>query len=213
MGRNNTQRKTNPNPKVKHPKPPNGPKPSRSCNDDASGSDDDEVVVASKKRGNKGNFHGQRLEFLRSRIDDYLSASAARKMPGNRSALETFWRQLCSQYWRKFPWRLSLKEEPDEDAPGVEEKDEDLSEEDRDKKAQIQTDMKVVHIFFPSVTTVFPDETQTLKNWFNRQRGKTHSIRSNPFFTYFAEMRAANAHPMTAFIIENYSVNGADARH
>ncbi|KAJ7813588.1 hypothetical protein B0H13DRAFT_2382348 [Mycena leptocephala] len=54
-----------------------------------------------KKRGNRGDFHGLRLEFLTVNQERYSEASRKSKTP-------EFWRRLFNAYWRLFPWRVAL---------------------------------------------------------------------------------------------------------
>ncbi|KAJ7626005.1 hypothetical protein FB45DRAFT_1030323 [Roridomyces roridus] len=162
--------------------PPNDPKPAPVDNDDSNGSDsDDEEPVKGKakgkKRGNTCHFQGQRFEFMKEQWHVYMTASEARKGSGkgsgNQSALEDFWRTFFAQWWKKFPWRLELNEEPDPNAEPVEEKDEDMSEKDLDAKGDKQRQLK-----------------KKIKGWFNRQRPTSTSIRSNPFFPWLSRLRA-----------------------
>ncbi|KAJ7116146.1 hypothetical protein C8R43DRAFT_960995 [Mycena crocata] len=57
------------------------------------------------KPGNKGDFHGSRLAFLRKNLDEYLAASKAHQT-------RKFWPKLFEEYWALFDWRLALNEEP-----------------------------------------------------------------------------------------------------
>ncbi|KAJ7642165.1 hypothetical protein FB45DRAFT_1022873 [Roridomyces roridus] len=162
--------------------PPKDPKPAPVDDNDSNGSDsDDEEPVKGKakgkKRGNACHFKGQHFEFMKEQWPVYMTASEARKGSGkgsgNQSALEDFWRAFFAQWWKKFPWRLELDEEPDPDVEPVEEKDEDMSEKDLDAKAEKQRNLK-----------------KKIKGWFNRQRPTSTSIHSNPFFPWLSRLRA-----------------------
>jgi hypothetical protein len=61
-----------------------------------------------KKRGNPGNFHGQRLEFL-------LGHETRLEATGSTVLSNAFFGVVYSEYWMKFPWRLPRDEEPPSD--------------------------------------------------------------------------------------------------
>ncbi|KAJ7436472.1 hypothetical protein B0H11DRAFT_2256177 [Mycena galericulata] len=90
-------------------------------------SDDEGPKKSKQKRGNKGDFHGQRLEFLMSKLEDYTEASNAGKT-------RNFWPGLFQEYWAKFDWRLAINEEP----TGPPASNEKLSKEDEAKKTNAQ---------------------------------------------------------------------------
>jgi hypothetical protein len=69
------------------------------------GSAEGQPAKEKQKRGNKGDFHGQRLELLRSNMDEYLGKSKIGKT-------REFWPGLFHEYLEKFNWRLALNEEP-----------------------------------------------------------------------------------------------------
>ncbi|KAJ7512299.1 hypothetical protein B0H11DRAFT_2214103 [Mycena galericulata] len=58
-----------------------------------------------KKRGQPSEFQGSRLAFMTARLDDYMKYS---KDHNTRS----FWPPFFHAYWREFPWRVPLNEEP-----------------------------------------------------------------------------------------------------
>jgi hypothetical protein len=53
-------------------------------------------AVDKKKRGNKGDFHGQRLEFLNVNMERYVQAS-------KKTKTTVFFRRLFKAYWKIFP--------------------------------------------------------------------------------------------------------------
>ncbi|KAJ7732734.1 hypothetical protein DFH07DRAFT_780844 [Mycena maculata] len=137
-----------------------------------------EPDAPAKKRGSPSDFQCQRLVFLTERIDDYITAS--KKGRGkNSSDLSNFWRDLFFDYWRRFPWRLPLSEEPpaEPEAPpaNAEEAfralDLDLTSDEQDEKAKVQRETK-----------------DKIKRWFNRQRPGKMGIHGNPYFEYLAKM-------------------------
>ncbi|KAJ7159906.1 hypothetical protein C8R43DRAFT_1124272 [Mycena crocata] len=93
-----------------------------------------------------------------------------------------FWKDFFHDYWREFPWRLELTEEPDLDvdvdaAPDTAEAvfqtlDLDLSQEELSQKAEKQRKVK-----------------QKIKRWYNRQRPNAMGIAGNPFFDHLVGMR------------------------
>jgi hypothetical protein len=88
-----------------------------------------------KKPGNKGDFLGLRLEFLLSRLDDYLATSTVGQM-------RLWWPKLMNEYWCKFNWRLDRNEEPVDgtDYPP----NQGLSADEISKKTKIMEDTKQV---------------------------------------------------------------------
>lgn len=60
-----------------------------------------------KKRGNPGDFQGQRAEFLESYQAKYAEKSRSKTTP-------ELWRELFPAYWAKFHWSLPLTEDPSE---------------------------------------------------------------------------------------------------
>lgn len=59
-----------------------------------------------KKRGNRGDFHGQRLEFLEANLPNYQRVSKEGKVR------PWFNDVLFPEYWAKFHWSLPLEKEP-----------------------------------------------------------------------------------------------------
>jgi hypothetical protein len=90
-----------------------------------------------RKPGRKGNFQGQRLQLLESFLPDWDKARL------NRTTGD-FWTIVTSAYWKKFHWRLEQNEEPTGDAP----MDEDLTEDDLEKKAAKIRLVEGVRVFF-----------------------------------------------------------------
>ncbi|KAJ7449741.1 hypothetical protein B0H11DRAFT_1928524 [Mycena galericulata] len=126
-----------------------------------------------KKRGTPSDFQGKRLEFLKKHIPDYVEASKNRET-------RKFWPPFFFDYWRAFPWRIPLNEEPPdapEAAPADAEAafkalDKDLTLEEEDEKAQIQQ-----------------QTAKKIKQWFNRQRPGIMGLHGNPYFEFLARMR------------------------
>ncbi|KAJ7238468.1 hypothetical protein C8J57DRAFT_1528779 [Mycena rebaudengoi] len=88
-----------------------------------------------KKRGNQGDFHGKREEFLNSWLERYCDASAKKNTP-------EIWPKMLHEYWQKFPWCLPIMEEPLDDFTPDAMPDAELSKEDREKKAEVLTKTK-----------------------------------------------------------------------
>ncbi|KAJ6630398.1 hypothetical protein B0H10DRAFT_1939157 [Mycena sp. CBHHK59/15] len=139
----------------------------------------DDTDEPRKKRGTPSDFQGSRLEFLQSRVPEYLKYS-------KKKQTREFWADFMHDYWCKFPWRVPLEEEPPPGAdlpPSDAEAafkalDMDLSPEEEENKSQIQTATK-----------------KKIKGWFNRQRPANMGIHLNPFFDYLARMRRQNNSP------------------
>jgi hypothetical protein len=62
--------------------------------------------VAGKKRGNRGNFEGDRLEFLEASESRYLTASSS-----GRGHITKFIDKFMGSYWIRFPWYDGLDAE------------------------------------------------------------------------------------------------------
>ncbi|KAJ7071709.1 hypothetical protein B0H15DRAFT_957613 [Mycena belliarum] len=113
-----------------------------------------------KKRGNKGDFHGQRLDFLEDRLPEYFAASRDGKT-------SKFWASLFEDYWSKFYWGLALDEEPTGPAP----MDGPLTQAQQQEKERTIKPMK-----------------QKLKNWYNH-RPTSLGLDANPFTPWLARLR------------------------
>ncbi|KAJ7601428.1 hypothetical protein DFH06DRAFT_1154134 [Mycena polygramma] len=115
-----------------------------------------------QKPGNKGDFHGQRLAFLKEQLDGYLEASRNGKT-------RKFWPPFFEKYWDKFSWRLKLDEEPEEGATST--AMEVLSKEEFEQKAKVQLATKI-----------------KLKTWYNHHRNAL-GMASNPFTPWLSRLR------------------------
>ncbi|KAJ6504285.1 hypothetical protein C8R47DRAFT_1248391 [Mycena vitilis] len=115
-----------------------------------------------QKPGNKGDFHGQRLAFLKEQLDGYLEASRNGKT-------RKFWPPFFEKYWDKFSWRLKLDEEPEEGATST--AMEVLSKEEFEEKAKVQLATKI-----------------KLKTWYNHHRNAL-GMASNPFTPWLSRLR------------------------
>jgi hypothetical protein len=108
-----------------------------------------------KKRGQPSNFAGTRLEFLKSKLPEYIAASKLKGTPQARTeGLTVFWPKLFQKYCEKYPWDLPLNQEPDPNAlppPPPQTAEEvftslglNLSPEEEERKGKIQKEMKGV---------------------------------------------------------------------
>lgn len=93
------------------------------------------AAKAPKKRGNKGDFHGSRLEFLNARVETYVNSG---KGPD-------FWATLMAAYWDRFPWTVPINEEPAQ--PILDEDISTLSPEEILQRAKIMHATEEVHPF------------------------------------------------------------------
>jgi len=73
-----------------------------------------DTAPVKKKRGKASDFQGSRAKYLESLIPKYKIASKAKKNPETWANL---WVEVFSGYWKRFPWRLPLNQEPDESNP------------------------------------------------------------------------------------------------
>ncbi|KAF8170032.1 hypothetical protein K438DRAFT_1982930 [Mycena galopus ATCC 62051] len=131
-----------------------------------------------KKRGQESHFKGARLEFMTENIPGYIAAAKKRGTKESKTeGLTVFWAQFFETYWKKFPWKPSLEEELDPNAPEApppQTADEafaalglNLSKEEADAKSKVQIETK-----------------QKIKRWFGRQRPGAMGIQGNPYFDY-----------------------------
>lgn len=91
-----------------------------------------------QKRGNKGDFHGLRLEYLNSRLPAY-------HYNGNKMSFTDFWAETFTGYWQRFPWTVPLTTEPVE--PSDEEEDiSKLSAEELHQRAMIMSTIEKVYV-------------------------------------------------------------------
>ncbi|KAJ7726345.1 hypothetical protein B0H16DRAFT_1735660 [Mycena metata] len=119
------------------------------------------------KPGNKGNFHGKRYDFLVNYLEGYLEAL-------RNSKTRDWWSTLFEEYWQLFDWRLALNEEPGDDAMvlvGGQEEQEELSEEEMDRKTKVQEQIK-----------------SKIKTWYNHHRNAL-GLASNPYTPWLARLR------------------------
>jgi hypothetical protein len=79
------------------------------------------------KPGRKGNFRGQRLQFLETFLPDWETARQ------NRTTGD-FWSTVISAYWKKFHWRLQWDEDLSVDNCDIP-ADDNLTEEELAQKA------------------------------------------------------------------------------
>ncbi|KAJ7024472.1 hypothetical protein C8F04DRAFT_1239615 [Mycena alexandri] len=126
-----------------------------------SGNDDD----APKKRGNPGDFHGKREEFLREHLEEYIAASEAR---GTR----TFWPTLFGKWWALFPWTLPIEKDSTDGIELDTRPDTALSDDERAQKRAVLDAM----------------ETK-IKSWYNYQRAHHGGGAKNPWAPLLKELR------------------------
>ncbi|KAJ7241842.1 hypothetical protein C8J57DRAFT_1526638 [Mycena rebaudengoi] len=130
-----------------------------------------------KKRGTPSHFQGKRAAFLEAHVTEFLAHSKKKTVPA-------FYQTFFPSYWRAFPWRLGLTEEPpDEPEPVPADVDEafkaldlDLTPEEIERKATIQTETKA-----------------KIKNWFGRKRSGNNTLHKNPYFAWLSKMHEVEA--------------------
>ncbi|KAJ7734859.1 hypothetical protein B0H16DRAFT_1731617 [Mycena metata] len=141
----------------------------------ASSSETPTPTDAPKKRGSPSDFQGAQMEFLRSNLDAYAEHSK------KKTLIRDFWPSLFHDYWRLFPWRLPLTEDPPAGCPpepnaseaAFKALDLNLTEAQQAEKSKIQTEIK-----------------GKIKRWFNRQRPGAMGIYANPYFAHLKLLRA-----------------------
>ncbi|KAJ7231230.1 hypothetical protein C8J57DRAFT_1533846 [Mycena rebaudengoi] len=122
---------------------------------------------APKKRGNKGDFHGQHEEFLISRLDDYLEVSKKKTTP-------VFFSKLFFNYWLRFPWTLAIDEEPTSETPVDVRLDVLLSEADHEAKTKVLAHMEL-----------------KIRSWFQYRKGWVAG--GNPFTPWLVHIAKSAA--------------------
>ncbi|KAJ6450444.1 hypothetical protein C8R47DRAFT_1230259 [Mycena vitilis] len=127
-----------------------------------------EADTVPRKRGNQGDIHGKREEFLMSRLEEYRAKSAKKQT-------QAWWPDVFRAYWASFPWRLSLSQEPgtNEEIPD----DKDLSDAEKVAKAKILDDTEA-----------------KIKRWFSYRRAPTGGA-SNPFAKFLRQLRSDERQP------------------
>ncbi|KAJ7430404.1 hypothetical protein FB451DRAFT_1199099 [Mycena latifolia] len=119
-------------------------------------------VGARRKPGNKGDFRGAWLEFLNSKVDEYVTAS-------KEKTTRDFFRGLMTDYWSRFHWTLPLDVEPEGRAPD----DGEMSEAELKEKEKAMDSMKI-----------------KVKTWYNHKHKHTAlGLDSNPFTPWLSRMR------------------------
>jgi hypothetical protein len=109
-----------------------------------------------KKRGQPSDFKGSRLQFLTENVPKYIEASKKLNGTGKTGKKKNgtceFYDKFFFEYWRKFPWRIPIEQEPPpepEEPPKDAEDafkalDLDLTEEEAAKKSRVQRETKEV---------------------------------------------------------------------
>ncbi|KAJ7511760.1 hypothetical protein B0H11DRAFT_2214638 [Mycena galericulata] len=119
-----------------------------------------------KKPGNRGDFHGARETFLNSQMPEYARYSRDGKT-------RQFWPGLFKEYWAKFPWRIPLTVDPDEDTVV----DNSASSAEAEEKAKVTQDV-----------------TKKIKTWYNNHRG-ANGLQSNAFTEWLTRLRVPGSAP------------------
>ncbi|KAJ7738199.1 hypothetical protein B0H16DRAFT_1761907 [Mycena metata] len=109
------------------------------------------------------------------------------KSERRKNGTTVFWPVLFHDYWREFPWKLPIGEDPEpRDEDTVEEVPADaeaafealglnLTPEEEDDKAAVMQETSAVR--------------QKIKRWFSRQRPSAMGIHTNPYFEHLARLR------------------------
>ncbi|KAJ7693270.1 hypothetical protein B0H16DRAFT_1751590 [Mycena metata] len=124
--------------------------------------DDDD---APKKRGNPGDFHGKRDEFLREHLEEYIAASEAR-------STRTFWPTLFAKWWALFPWTLPIEKDSTDGIELDTRPDTALSDAERAQKKKVLDTME-----------------SKVKAWYNYQRAHHGGGAKNPWAPLLKELR------------------------
>ncbi|KAJ3833600.1 hypothetical protein F5878DRAFT_699347 [Lentinula raphanica] len=120
--------------------------------------------VRPPKRGNRGKFQGEHLEFLQARIKDYFSLTL-------RHEKSQWIANLTHEWFQKYPWHT--RSEPAEFAVLRADSDVTLSTEQR---AELETRRNDV------LTQTVRDGQKELANWVHRQNQKTVQKESGKAF-------------------------------
>ncbi|KAJ7728773.1 hypothetical protein B0H16DRAFT_1470358 [Mycena metata] len=89
-----------------------------------------------------------------------------------------FWPDFFFAWWKKFPWWLSLKEEPTKDMERPQTADQDMTEAEKAEKCDALDKME-----------------KKIKAWFNYQRGLTGGSAKNPWAPLLKELRRLGETP------------------
>lgn len=135
-----------------------------------------------KKRGNQGDFHGKREEYLREHLQKYMDAS-------DTGTTRDFWPDFFFNWWKKFPWWLKINEELPEDADATESTAKELTEEERAEKRRVLDGMEKVSRNVSLSVQQSLMRGQKIKAWFNYQRGLAGGGAKNPWAPLLKELR------------------------
>ncbi|KAK7016262.1 hypothetical protein R3P38DRAFT_3203083 [Favolaschia claudopus] len=117
-----------------------------------------------KKRGNQGDFHGQRKEYLLAMLPGYIEAS-------DNGTTRKYWKEtFFPGYWAKFPWELRRDEEPPEDLTGYGKSDEECTEEE-----------------FTTKHDTMKKTDEKIKRWMNYRRRADGG--GSPFTKWLSQLR------------------------
>jgi hypothetical protein len=143
-----------------------------------------------KKRGNKGNFVGSRLEYL----DTFWEAYCAAKGSNDKThKFSKFWPVVFEGYWERFDWRVPLTEEQLAGYDPVA-SEADLSEEEHQQKTKTVTKVEKVscRLLLLILLLLGADlAIQQIKSHFSNKHYSPGqgSKTTNPFQPWLSELR------------------------
>ncbi|KAJ7833719.1 hypothetical protein B0H14DRAFT_3462539 [Mycena olivaceomarginata] len=130
-----------------------------------------------KNAGSLATSKGPRLDFLTSKIPEYIEAS--KKKYGKEAKTEglaPFWTNLFKEYWKLFPWDLPLDQDPVPNAPppppDLEPQTAEEALEQAERKSQVQKKIK-----------------EKIKRWSLESGRGAIGIHGNPYFAWLARLR------------------------
>lgn len=134
--------------------------------------------VPKKKRGNQGDFHGARLEWLEANLQAYQGAS--------QTGTTRVWfnEEFFPNYWKQFHWSLPLNKDP---LPG------DVYPNDPEnievKSAAMKAATKVSKYFLIWVELNHNYRLQKIKSWFNYRRNTLHlNAKKDPWAQWLSQL-------------------------
>jgi hypothetical protein len=136
-----------------------------------------------KKRGNQGDFHGKRLEFLQSKLETYREHA-------QKKTTRTWWPELWREWAAEFPWTIPNNQEVPSDMERDARPDSELSPDERAEKAKVLEETEDVSVIFGTRLGARAKSThQKIKRWFSYRRNASKTSASNPFSKWLQQLR------------------------
>ncbi|KAJ7160834.1 hypothetical protein C8R46DRAFT_1038057 [Mycena filopes] len=154
----------------------------------------DDGTEAPKKRGNQGDFKGERLAFLESRLDKFREHSTNKTLQ-----TEDWWSTVWGEYWRLFPnWKEPLDAERSgataDDAPLVSAGASGSSTNGSGATSALDNASSGEEVNGKDKATVMAEIEAKIKCWYGYWQNATKAGK-NPFAKWLQQLRSVDDRP------------------